>query len=93
VERLNAIFIPVLSKLSVDDPTKLYRHVNRVQQTNNSTFSRRINATPFELLIGVKMRNKDDQQLRELINNETIALFQDSGNDLGLKAKSQILKL
>jgi len=39
------------------------------------------------------MRNKDDQQLREQINNETIALFQDSGNDLGLKAKSQILKL
>jgi len=39
------------------------------------------------------MRNKDDQQLRELINNETIALFQDSRNDLRLKAKSQILKL
>jgi len=38
------------------------------------------------------MRNKDDEQLRELINNETIALFQDSRNDLGLKAKSQIFK-
>jgi len=93
VERLNAIITPVLSKLSVDDPTKWYRHVDRVQQAINSTFSRSINATPFELLIGVKMRNKDDQQLRELINNETIALFQDSRNDLRLKAKSQILKL
>jgi len=93
VERLNAIIIPVLSKLSVDDPTKWYRHVDRVQQAINSTFSRSINATPFELLIGVKMRNKDDHQLHELINNETIELFQDSRNDLRLKAKSQILKL
>jgi len=40
VERLNAIIIPVLSKLSVDDPTKWYRHVDRVQQAINSTFSR-----------------------------------------------------
>jgi len=49
VERLNAIIIPVLSKLSVDDSTKWYRHVDRVQQAINSTFSRSINATPFEL--------------------------------------------
>jgi len=93
VERLNVIIIPVLSKLSVDDPTKWYRHVHRGQQAINSTFSRIIDATPFELLIGVKMRNKDDQQLHELINNETIALFQDSRNELRLRAKSQILKL
>jgi len=91
VERLNVIIIPVLSKLSVDDPTKWYRHVHRGQQAINSTFSRIIDATPFELLIGVKMRNKDDQQLHELINNETIALFQDSRIELRLRAKSQIL--
>ncbi|XP_052855076.1 uncharacterized protein LOC128263838 [Drosophila gunungcola] len=93
VERLNAIIISVLSKLSVDNPTKWYRHVDRVQQAINSTFSRSIDATPFEVLIGVKMRNKDDQKLQEIINNESTALFQNTRNDLRLKARSQILKI
>jgi len=65
VKRLNAIIVPVLSKLIVDDPTKWYIHVDRVQQAINSSFSRSLNSTPFELLIGVKMRNIDDQQPRE----------------------------
>jgi len=59
----------------------------------STLLSREASTTPFELLIGVQMRKKDDQQLHELMNNETIALFQDSRNDLRLKAKSQILKL
>lgn len=58
VERLNAIIISVLSKLSIDDPSKWYRYVDRSQQAVNSTYSRSINATPFELLIGKKMTLK-----------------------------------
>lgn len=54
VERLNAIIISVLSKLGIDDPV---RYVDRVQQTINSTFSRSINTTPFELLVGAGNHN------------------------------------
>lgn len=93
VERLNSIIISVLSKLSVDDPTKWYRNVNRVQQAINSTFTRSINTTPFELLVGVKMRTKDDLQIRDLINKEAVAVFNEERSELRMKAKTQILKL
>lgn len=49
VERINRTIIPVLAKLSIEDPTKWYKFVPRVQQTINATFQRSINTTPFEL--------------------------------------------
>ncbi|GFS39271.1 transposon Tf2-6 polyprotein [Trichonephila inaurata madagascariensis] len=40
VERVHRTLIPVLTKLSLDDPTKWYRHVDRLQRILNSTVSR-----------------------------------------------------
>ena len=60
VERLNRMIIPILTKFAMNDPTKWYKYVPIVQQTVNSTFHRSINMTPFELLIGVKMKQKND---------------------------------
>jgi len=57
VERLNQTIISVLSKLSIGDPTKWYKHVSQLQRILNSTYHR-INTTPFELLFGVKMHNE-----------------------------------
>ncbi|KAM8702303.1 hypothetical protein ACLKA7_007645 [Drosophila subpalustris] len=93
VERLNAIIISVLSKLSIDDPTKWYKHVGRVQQAVNSTFTRSIDTTPFEMLVGVKMRTKEDLEIRDLINKEAVRVFNDERSDLRAKAKAQIVKL
>lgn len=56
IERLNSTIIAVLAILTIDDPTKWYKFVNRVQQTINSTYHRSIDTTPFQLLIGSKMR-------------------------------------
>lgn len=57
VERLNRTIISTLSKLSIEDPSKWFKHVNKVQRVLNSTFQRSIGMTPFELLFGVKMRD------------------------------------
>lgn len=93
VERLNSIIILVLSKLRVGDPTKWYRNVNRVQQATNSTFVRSINTSPFELLVGVKKRTKDDLQIRDLLNKKAIAVFNEDHSELRTKAKTLILKI
>lgn len=34
VERINRTIIPVLTKMSIDDPTKWYKHVLALQQKN-----------------------------------------------------------
>ncbi|XP_017484587.1 PREDICTED: uncharacterized protein LOC108373235, partial [Rhagoletis zephyria] len=93
VERLNAVIISVLSKLSIDDPSKWYKHVSKVQQAINSTFCRSIATTPFELLVGTKMRTNQDLQLQDYINKEILATFTDKRNDLRAQAKTSILKL
>ncbi|GFX79158.1 transposon Tf2-8 polyprotein, partial [Trichonephila clavipes] len=57
VERINRTIIPVLSKMSEDDPTKWFKHVPSLQEVLNSTFQRSINTT-FELLFGTQINNK-----------------------------------
>ncbi|KAL7729923.1 hypothetical protein ACLKA6_009235 [Drosophila palustris] len=93
VERLNAIIVSVLSKLSIDDPSKWYKYVEKVQQTINSTFCRSTHMTPFELLVGIKMRTKDDIQIKELIHEEMVQSFNDNRDELRKNAKQQILKV
>ncbi|GFU29948.1 transposon Tf2-6 polyprotein [Trichonephila clavipes] len=64
VERIRRTLIPVLTKLSLDDSTKWYKYVDRLQRILNSTISRSTKWTPFELLVGIKMRNKEDILIR-----------------------------
>jgi len=68
-------------------------NVNRVQQGINSTFIRSINTTPLELLVSVKIRTKGDLQIRDLINKEAVAVFNEERSELRVKAKAQILRL
>ncbi|GFW94749.1 transposon Tf2-6 polyprotein [Trichonephila clavipes] len=58
VERIHRTLIPVLTKLSIDDPTKWYKFVDRLQRILNSTSNRSTKWSPFELLTGVTMRNR-----------------------------------
>ncbi|GFV21583.1 transposon Tf2-9 polyprotein [Trichonephila clavipes] len=70
VERIHRTLIPVLTKLSLDDSTKWYKYVNRLQRILNSTISRSTKWTPFELLVGIKMRNKEDILIKDLLLEE-----------------------
>ncbi|GFX32883.1 retrovirus-related Pol polyprotein from transposon 17.6 [Trichonephila clavipes] len=70
VERIHRTLIPVLTKLSLDDSTKWYKYVDRLQRILNSTISRSTKWTPFELLVGIKMRNKEDILIKDLLLEE-----------------------
>ena len=60
IERVHRIAIPMITKLSVESPKELFKHVIVVQKCLNNSWQRAINMTPFELLTGVKMRTKED---------------------------------
>ena len=93
IERLNHTIIPVISKLAIEDPTKWYKQVNRVQQVLNATYHRSINTTPFELMFGTKMRDKTDIELTKLIEEEFQEQFESSREELRESAKEQITKV
>lgn len=93
VERIQRIIISVLSKLSIDDPTKWFKHTDRVQQFINKTYQRAIGTTPFELFFGVPMKTKEDVQLKQLIEQEVIESFMEDRESLRENAKQQIRSL
>ncbi|GFS61904.1 retrovirus-related Pol polyprotein from transposon 17.6 [Trichonephila clavipes] len=70
VERIQRTLIPVLTKLSLDDSTKWYKYVGRLQRILNSTICRSTKWTPFELLVGTTMRNKEDILIKDLLLEE-----------------------
>ncbi|GFW74499.1 hypothetical protein TNCV_2413981 [Trichonephila clavipes] len=70
VERIHRTLIPVLTKLSLDDSTKWYKYVDRLQRILNSTISCSTKWTPFELLVRIKMRNKEDILIKDLLLEE-----------------------
>ncbi|GFW08235.1 hypothetical protein TNCV_956661 [Trichonephila clavipes] len=92
VERIHGVLIPVLIKMSIEDPTKWFKHVDSLQRVLNSGPSRSTKYSPFELLIGVKMKNPEDVIIRNLLEEESQEqLFQYRGN-LRREAKQNILK-
>uniref|UniRef100_A0AAG5DSK9 RNA-directed DNA polymerase n=1 Tax=Anopheles atroparvus TaxID=41427 RepID=A0AAG5DSK9_ANOAO len=70
-EIIHKTIIPLLTKLSMDKPYEWYKHVNRVQVLMNASRQKAVKTTPFELLVGVKIRRKDD--LDEEVQNEFMA--------------------
>ncbi|GFX95030.1 hypothetical protein TNCV_3046621 [Trichonephila clavipes] len=93
VERINRTIIPVLSKMSEDDPTKWFKHVPSLQEALNSTFQRSINTTPFELLFGTQINNKTDLRIQQLIDEQLQLEFNENRELLRKAAKTQILKV
>ncbi|GFV18722.1 hypothetical protein TNCV_4756091 [Trichonephila clavipes] len=93
VERIHRTLIPVLTKLSIEDPTKCYKFVDRLQRILNSTSNRKTKWSPFELLTGVTMRNKEDLYLRNLLMEEMVEELQEQRNQLRQDAKRNIQKI
>lgn len=93
VERVHNTLIPVLAKLSSDDPTKWYKYVSRVQRILNSTTSRSTKFSPFELLTGIKMKNKEDMKVKEMLEEEYINKINQDRDNMREEAKNNILKI
>ncbi|GFU00440.1 hypothetical protein TNCV_4259361 [Trichonephila clavipes] len=90
VERIHRTLIPVLTKLSLDDSTKWYKYVDRVQRTLNSTICRSTKWSPFELLVGTKMRNKEDILIKDLLLEEMVKELLEQREFLRNDAKKNI---
>lgn len=93
VERTIRTLIPVLAKLSVNNPDQWYKHVDKVQRCLNSTYQRGIGMTPFEVMFGTRMRFKRDHEIIAIIEQETIQAFEESRDELRLAAKGNLLKI
>lgn len=93
VERVHRTIIPVLTKLCIEKPGLWYRHVGRVQMALNSTYQRSVNTTPFEMLIGKKMKRQDDIEIYELLQQEGRDNYMENREDLRKRAKQQILEV
>ncbi|GFU24767.1 transposon Tf2-9 polyprotein [Trichonephila clavipes] len=93
VERINRTIIPVLSKMSEDDPTKWFKHVPSLQEVLNLTFQRSISTTPFELLFGTQINNKTDLRIQQLIDEQLQLEFNENRGLLRKAAKTQIIKV
>lgn len=93
VERMNRIIIAMLTKLALSKAEEWYKHVSRVQQFMNSAFNRSIGTTSFEILIGQKMRLRDDPELLDLIQKEQYEAFQYDRISLRDEAKRNITKI
>ncbi|GBM09696.1 hypothetical protein AVEN_81728-1 [Araneus ventricosus] len=65
LERIHRTLIPVSTKLSLDDSTNWYKYVDRLQRIFNSTVCRSTKWSPFELLIVIKRRNKEDIRIKD----------------------------
>jgi len=93
VERINRIIIPILTKLACDRPDGWYRYVDKVQRAINSTYQRSVGTSPFEVLFGIKMRQKKDVELLSLIEQEAVSLFDEEREKLRAIAKEHIVKV
>lgn len=92
-ERLNRIIIPVLAKLAHECPDKWYWYIDKVQWAINSTYQRSIETSPFKVLFGVKMRQKEDVELLSLIEQETVSSFDNEREELRAIVKENIAKI
>lgn len=59
----------------------------------NSTYQRSIDTTPFELLIGTKMKTKENLIIKEAIEQEINRQYDDTRKQLRQDAKKQIEKV
>ncbi|GFT20989.1 retrovirus-related Pol polyprotein from transposon 17.6 [Trichonephila clavipes] len=93
IERMHETIIPVLTKLTIEEPEKWFKHVHRLQRIMNSTTTRSTKFTPFEVLIGVKMKQKEDLQIKHLLEDELSEEFINKRETLRNEAKENILRL
>ncbi|GFX40374.1 transposon Tf2-9 polyprotein [Trichonephila clavipes] len=87
---MHETIIPVLTKLTIQKHEKWFKHVHRLQRIMNSTTTHSTKFTPFEVFIGVKMKQKEDLQIKHLLEDEQ---FINKRDTLRNEAKENILRL
>jgi len=92
VERTNRILIPLLTKLAAPKHCEWYKYLDTAQLYLNTTLHRS-GTTPFRVLLGVNPRICDNPGVREILEKELLISFDESRDELRLRAKDKILKI
>ncbi|GFV32620.1 hypothetical protein TNCV_441121 [Trichonephila clavipes] len=91
IERMHETIIPVLTKLTIEEPEKWFKHVHRLQRIMNSTTTRSTKFTPFEVLIGAENKKQYNKHRKPAYNykpGDTVAIQRTQfGTGLKLRPK------
>lgn len=93
VERVNRTLIPLLTKLAAPKHNEWYKYLDIAQLCLNTTPHRSIKTTPFRVLFGVNPRIRDDPNIRELLEREFIASFDDKREESRRQARESIIRI
>lgn len=93
VEIINRIVITVLSKLFTENPQNWYKHVDRVQQCINNTPSRSTKFSPFKILTGPDMKVKNLDNIRHIIEEETLVELDQEREQIRNVSKENLIKI
>lgn len=66
------------------------KYTSKVQKAINVHVRSSTNFTPFEIMFGVKMRNKNETDLIEILQDKLLAGLQNERNQMRMQAKVQI---
>lgn len=82
----------MLTKLSVNNPKKWYKHVSAIQKWINASQHQSTSVSPFEAMFGVRMRHSEDLRLAELLEEIRVCQFNDQRSSIRAKARHAIEK-
>ncbi|KAH8351200.1 hypothetical protein KR084_010546, partial [Drosophila pseudotakahashii] len=90
---MHKIVVPMLSKMSLENPGNWYKHVGKVQQIVNNIEPRSTKVTPFKLLTGVDMRLIDSSELKEQIQQSLMQELDQEREQIRKEARENIQAL
>lgn len=93
VERVNRILIPVLAKMSHPKHEEWFRYLDSAQKCLNTTLCRSVGASPFRILFGTHPRLRENHEVRQLLEKEWVAEFQNMRDEIRDQAKENIQKI
>lgn len=79
--------------MSALKPEEWYRHLDLAQRYLNATPNRSTGTSPFDLLFGTHIKFKENQSIRETIEQEWVTTFQEDRDDLRRRAQEGISKV
>nr|XP_022912019.1 uncharacterized protein LOC111423000 [Onthophagus taurus] len=93
IERLNRTIISSLSALSVEEPEKWFKYVERLQQILYRTNHRSTAVSPFKVFTGIDMRYSEDLKSQELLEKDLIQRLDEERSQVRDDAAKQIARI
>lgn len=93
VERLRRTLIPLIRRLSREEPHDWSKHLKTAQKYLNATPTRSTNIAPFQLMFGTRIRMRDDCRMWQVIEEEWAAMFEQERTQVQIEARSRLAKI